>query len=216
MMKEKKRSLSKGFSLMELLVAIALMSIVLTLGVRSFSMLTGAWNETRILGELADIAEDALGKIEVDLADTLSAQLSGVSIVGIDRVTKNKHEFNQADDADDRLIVPIQGIQSGVSLQRSQSVQYQVLRDEGRSMLVRTVGPLGDQNPSSGKSDVISRADTIRFDVSYATGDVEEPWVNEWASGTLPRAVRVSLTLADPDNVFRQVSRKQVYAVRVR
>jgi prepilin-type N-terminal cleavage/methylation domain-containing protein len=205
-----------GYSLLELLVSIALMSVVMTLGVRSFSLLTGLWNETRALADLSDIAEQAFKQIELDLSDTLSAELSGVSIIGIDRVTQNNRSFNSANDADDSLIIPVQGIMRGVSLQRSRSVQYHVDRDQGRSILKRSIGALGDKNPSSGRIDVISRADTLRFDVSFTTGDPDRPWVDEWNSEALPRAVRVSLTLADPENIFRQVSRKKIFAVHVR
>ncbi|MFP6597157.1 MAG: type II secretion system protein [Candidatus Hydrogenedentota bacterium] len=205
-----------GYSLLELLVSIGLMSVVMTLGVRSFAMLTSLWNETSALADLSDGAVQAFKQIEVDLADTLSAELSGVSIVGIDRVAENKRDFNSAGDADDSLIIPVQGILPGVSLYRSRSVQYHVDRDNGRSHLKRSIGVLGDKNPSSNRTDVISRFDTLRFDVSFATGDAKEPWVDEWKSEALPRAVRVSLTLADPDNIFRQVSRKKIFSMHVR
>lgn len=205
---------SKGFSLLELLVAIALMGVVTTLGIQAFSMLTSAFHETRVLSELNDKAEDAFKDIEKVMADTLSASLSGVSIIGVDREIENKREINRQGNADDRLIIPI--LETGGPLQVSRSIQYQVFREEGRSLLAKTVGSLGDANPSSQRNNIIPDCDVIRFDVTYATGNTDEPWVNSWTSSELPRAVRVSMTLSEEDNITRQISRKAIYEVHVR
>jgi len=207
-----------GFSLIELLVAMGIMGLVMTLGIRSFSMLTTAWNDTQSLAQLSDYADTAFDMIEIDLKDVLSAELSGVSIIGIDQTVSNTREFNRADDASDRLIIPIQGSFTGGSLQQTRSIQYQVVRDNGRSMLRRTMGNLGDPNPSSVAFDIIPLADTLRFDIAFATGDADMPWAGEWSSDALPVAVRVSMTLAVPVEgyAYRQVSRKEVFMVHVR
>ncbi|MFP6582463.1 MAG: type II secretion system protein [Candidatus Hydrogenedentota bacterium] len=207
-------SMRNGFTLLEILVSIAIMGVVASLGVRSFALLTSSWADARAMAELGDTVDDAFELIALDLGDVLSAELSGVSITGIDRMVETD-AFNQAGDADDRLIIPTQGLSAALSLQRVRSVQYQVYRDDEFNKLVRTVGPLGSDNPKNGRSEIISRANVVRFDVSYATGDSANPWVSSWDGETLPKAVRVALTLSDPNNGFRQVSRKKVYPVHV-
>jgi prepilin-type N-terminal cleavage/methylation domain-containing protein len=211
-----KNDVSRGFSLIEVLVAIALLSVVTTIGVRTFSLLTTTWKETQALAGLEDSAGIAFREIRKDLSDTLSAELSGVSIIGIDQFVNPKQGHNQAADEDDRLIIPVQGTKVEEMLERTRSIQYRVEREGGRASLVRTRGALGDKNPSLGKFDFIPLVDVVRFDVTYATGKSESPWVAEWSSNELPRAVRVSMTLADPNNKFRQISRKQIFAIHVR
>jgi prepilin-type N-terminal cleavage/methylation domain-containing protein len=204
-----------GFTLLELLVVIGIMGVVTTIGVKSFALLTSSWSESRALVELDDTADVAFEMIALDLADALSAELSGVSIKGIDS-TSEGIGFNQAGNNDDRLVVPVQGVNSGSSLQIARSVQYKVERSGDRNKLIRTIGPLGNQSPANFRNDVIERADVLRFDVTYGTGDVNNPWATSWDSESHPKAVRVALTLADPNNHFRQISRKETYMVHVR
>lgn len=214
MMMTRDKITSRGFSLIELLVSIAIVGLVMTLGTKAFYSLTSAWAEARTLAELDDTAEDAFYMIGLDMSDLLSAELSGVSIRGIDQVAE-ADRFNQAGNNDDRLIIPIQGLTVGMDMQRVRSVQFQVLRGDDSNELVRRVGLLGAANPGKNESKIITRANVLRFDVTYATGDVENPWVTSWDAVSLPKAVRVSLTLADTNNIFRQISRKETYLVHV-
>ena len=166
---------SRGFSLIEVLVSIALLGVVTTIGVRTFSLLTTTWKETQTLAGLEDSAAIAFREIRKDLSDTLSAELSGVSIIGIDQYVNAKQGHNQAADEDDRLIIPIQGTKDGEILERTRSIQYRIERESGRASLVRTRGDLGDKNPSKGKFDFIPLVDVVRFDVAYATGESDSP-----------------------------------------
>ncbi len=210
------RTRRRGFTLVEVLTAVAIMSIVTTMGVKSFATLTSAWNETRILSELTQSIEIAFDSIHRDTEDVLSANLSGVSISGEHRNLENVREFEKAADADDRIVLPVQGNVSGRSLQISASVQYSVSRSGERSELIRTKDQLGSPAPAKGRQVVLSGADTTRFRVEYATGDPAHPWADTWNESQLPLAVRVSIVAASMDRPWLQVSRKRVFPINVK
>ena len=118
--------------------------------------------------------------------------------------------------ADDQVTIPVQT--SGTGLLAGSQVRYRVIRGtDGTHKLARTVGPLhSDVPPMAGQTFLIQSADVIRFRVEYAEDGVEG-WVGEWYKPTLPRAVRISMTLADrnPFRTDRQVSLKAVFPISV-
>jgi len=209
-------SLRRGFTLVEVLTAVAIMSIVTTLGVKSFTTLTSSWNETRILSKLNQSIESAFDTIHRDTEDVLSADLSGVSILGEHRNRENVREFEKAADADDRIVLPVQGNVSGRSLKISASVQYSVDRNAGGLELVRTIDQLGSSAPAKGRQVVLADANTTRFRVEYATGDPGNPWASTWNEARLPLAVRISVVAASPDRPWLQVSCKRVFPINVK
>ncbi|PCJ67013.1 MAG: hypothetical protein COA73_00795 [Candidatus Hydrogenedentota bacterium] len=215
-MRHTTRKSKNGFTLVEVLMAIAIMSIVTTLGARSFTTLTSSWNETRILSELNQSIQAAFDTIQRDTQDVLSAELSGVSIIGEHRNAENIREFEKAADADDRVVLPVQGNISGRSLQISASVQYAVDRSGDRIELVRTIDQLGSSSPGKGRQVVLFDADATRFRVEYATGNPANPWVLTWDKSHLPHAVRISMMAVSPDRPWLQVSRKRVFPINVK
>jgi prepilin-type N-terminal cleavage/methylation domain-containing protein len=215
-------SRKKGVTLLEVLIAISMMGVVTTIGVRSFVLLTDSWREASAAKDLEEQADQALGMLALDFYDVLSSELSGASITGIDREIASKG-FNQAPNARDQLVIPIRGTMQSLS-PKAALVMYEVQESRndagGRSHLVRTLewlsktGDPEQDRPVTGT--LIDRADVIRFNVEFGTGDVDRPWANEWSSVNRPRSIRVSLTVADPDFPYRQVSRKKTYSVLVR
>lgn len=205
-----------GFTLIEILVAITIMSVVTTIGLRMFVLITGQWREQRSMTYLNTQANNAFREIERDLTDALSAEISGVAIRGYDE-TKSGQGFNAAPDQSDRIVIPVQGAAKQSSLANAWSVQYRLAEDsEGKNVLYRSVGKLGTENPSNGRQTYMPDANVVRFDITYATGGDENPWVSSWNSDMNPKAVRVSMTISDPEYPFRQISRKEVYTVHTR
>lgn len=202
----------QGFTLLELLVVMAVLAILTTLGVQAFITLTTSWNHTRALTELTHKADNALDLFGRDVQDILSAKLSGQSIIGEQRVSENDSRFEKIYDEDDRVVLPLQGIHLGLSLQNSTSVQYAVQRGSGSPFLVRSVGAFGNPQPEQNPFQPIDGAHTTRFRVEYNDG---KHWVGNWDTAELPRAIRVSLTVADSDNPAIQIARKRVYPVKV-
>lgn len=211
-----------GFSLVELLVVMAILSVVTALGSQAFFRVTDAWTKTKILQDLDSAADQAFEIMAHDFADVLSSELSGIPMIGVrgDWESRERRFFDRMF-ADDSIILPIQSSGIGEGNLTGGTLMYAVRRKRGEDRmehsLVRTVGPLTTASPpEGGLLPVISpdRADVLRLRIEYA--DPQGEWQPSWRDPTLPRAVRVSMTLAHPDQYDRQVSRKAVFPIHVR
>lgn len=212
-----RRAATAGFTLIELLVVMAVMGVVTTLGVQTFIGITSAWSVAKTQSEMDAAAYDVFESIRRDFEDILSANLSGVSVRGIDRTTTDQSYFQRILE-DDQVIIPVQnsGAAPGQRRLKGGTVGYRVMRSEGMHRLVRTVGDLSPTAfPIGGTTPIIKAYDVIRFELEFLSGDSEEGWVNEWIRPEHPAVVRVSLTLADPDSKGVQISRKAVFPVHV-
>ena len=205
-----------GFTLLELMVVIMIIGVVSTLGTTAFVTVTTAWNDQRALVELDAMAEEVFSAIERDLSDTLSHDLSGVVISGASRDAIDHRSVPAAHNADDTLIIPIQGAAEGRIRQQSGMVGYRVDRSATTQTLVRTKGGLNENFPATGSQPIVPGAQILAFRVEYLSTDSTKLWVKEWHGRSHPQAVRVSITLADLDRPDRQLSRKSVLRVHVR
>ncbi len=217
-----RRAFCPGFSLVELLVVMAILSVVTALGTRAFFGVTDAWSKTKILKDLDSAADQAFEMMAQDFADTLSSDLSGIPMIGVRGDSESReHRYFDRMFADDSVILPIQSTGIGEGNLNGGRLMYRVRRERGgerlEHTLVRTVGPLTTGSPPvGGLLPVISpdRADVLRLRIEYA--DAEGQWQPSWRHPELPRAVRVSMTLAHPDQYDRQVARKAVFPIHVR
>ena len=91
------------------------------------------------------------------------------------------------------------------------TVMYRIDRESGRDSLMRTVGDLLEDIPIGGASEEAKGVTRMR--IEYAGDDPGAPWLPDWSVPTLPRAVRVSLTIRDIDFAHEQVSRKSVFFI---
>lgn len=214
-----------GFSLIELLVVMAILSVVTALGTQTFFGVTDAWGKSKIRKELESTATRAFEDMALDFADVLSADLSGIPLIGIrgDWESREQPYLDRVLLADDSVVLPIQSSGIGERPLTGGTVMYRVMRekepgDEKRNhSLVRTVGNLGAKRPpEGGRLDIIAPgdADVLRLRIEYA--DDEGKWCRVWRRPKLPRAVRVSMTLAHPVRFDIQIARKAVFAINVR
>jgi hypothetical protein len=96
-------------------------------------------------------------------------------------------------------------------------VRYFVERTLKRDFLTREVLPLSGEAASPMTNELNRLVDVVylRCEVGVEQNG-EFAWTQDgWAGAEHPEAVRISMTLADPDNPWIQVSRKAVFDVRV-
>lgn len=205
-----------GFTLLEILVVVTIIGVVSTLGISAYVTVTSAWNERKALIELDAQAEEAFEAIRRDLSDALSYELSGVALSGTSRAAIDTGTVPAAHNADDGVSIPVQGAGAGRTSQRAAMVGYRVDRGAAEGSLIRTVGSLDENFPTTSRQEVIPRARTIAFRAEYLSDDPDRLWESEWHGPGHPKAVRISLTLEDPGRPGFQISRKAVLRVHVR
>ena len=205
-----------GFTLLEVLVVIAILGIVSGLGTSAFVTITSAWNERKSITQLDAQAQQAFESIRRDLSDALSYELSAMAIRGTRHDAVDTATVPAAHNADDIIAIPVQGASAGRARQRAALVGYRMDRGTGAGTLVRTIGALEAEFPTTGRLEIIPGAHTVAFRLEYLSNDPGRLWVGDWQGAGHPGAVRVSLTLEDPDRPYIQISRKAVLRVHVR
>ena len=207
-----------GFTLLELIIVVAISGVVMAIGSSTFVAVASAWNESKTVTELDAQADLALETIRRDITDALSAEVSGVAIRGASKTVSDSRTYPAAQHADDSLMIPIRALDPSRELSVPASVGYRVDRGAGATgVLVRTVGPLGTANPQTNRLEVMPGAVVQGFNVEYLVPGGNGLWVDEWTEPRMPAAVRISLAIEDTDrpNQF-QSSRQIVIPVRVR
>lgn len=199
-----------GFTLIELLIVMAILAVATSLGTTAFVQMTGHWNALKTRTELDHIADDVFSKfLRPDFASALTPALSGVSLTGRSGSATDER-FYGITLAADTFTLPIEAtrIEGGKG---PILVRYAVVReDDGGYALQRSVQDLHAKTPPS--STRIARG-IVQMRVEYADG---AGWKNEWTAPELPRAVRVSLTVARNDNIQReQIARQAVFRIHV-
>lgn len=204
-----------GFTLVEVLVVLAILAVVSAVGTSAFVTITSVWNEKRSQIELDAIAEEAFDSIRTDIADALSQQLAGVPLTGVSATIEDDRTFPAATNADDRIVIPIQGYVPGRTLNIASKVGYRVDRSHPNQPLVRTQGGMDETFPTTNRLEIIELARVVAFSVEYLDAGQAALWVEEWDQKKFPGAVRVSLTLEDPDRSDFQIARKAVIPINV-
>jgi prepilin-type N-terminal cleavage/methylation domain-containing protein len=195
----RRQSHSAGFTLMELLVVLAIMGVASTMGMVTFARMNSIWSETKGRTDMDRKAEDALKSIREDLATVVSPGSTGAPLAGMTGNAQDSRFWGVAF-ANDSIVIPVAG---------AQSVTYAIERTKDGANLVRKVGPL-----YGGKSvDQVVATDVLQLRIEYA--DSAGAWQKDWKGDTLPEAVRVSVSLVNPSRETEQIARKAVFPINV-
>ena len=200
---------NRGFTLVELILVIAILGVVTTMGVVTLGLINEKWKQVQTRTELDAVAEYALGQVRQDMAAFVSPSLTGAPLQGMNSETADA-AYPGTQLATDRLVIPTRGAtpEGGEVLA---AVKYAVENPEGARVLTRTrTGLYGD--PTQAQPVNVAEG-MVHFNVQFK--DPEGQWQDAWDSVSPPLAVRVSLVVADTDRPERQVARVAEFAVRV-
>lgn len=197
-----------GFTLFELLVVLAIMGIVSTIGIGAFFNMTGAWRLSTFRMDLGDAADGVLNAIKDDLDHLPSSKLSGQAIQGVDFLNDEAKYQDLVRLEDDRLVIPI--VQTGLNGKTERlSVQYRVQRENTPHVLTRGDFAAG---PESGGQTIAEGV--LSFELAFLKGDT---WQPAWSEPYNPDAIRVSVTLQGAyPRVNEQISRSAILPIHVK
>lgn len=213
-MREKKG----GFTLLEVLVSIAILGVVTSLGVQAFFGLTGAWRETRRLAELEVATQAALDRMGDTFATAIASSLARQAIQGERRDTTDPRFWDTVL-ANDRVAFPVY-IESAGGETVPARVTFAVERDQLGNDLVRVEMPLDDTTGESKQTRILEKGDVLRLRFEYADPDTGQ-WLETWSKAQMPGAVRVSMAVAYRERIpvpgapRTQIARKAVFPIRV-
>jgi prepilin-type N-terminal cleavage/methylation domain-containing protein len=203
-----------GFTLLELLVVIGLLGVVTTWGYVILFRVDSEWRDLRRRTELSAAADELIESLRRDVEDVISPKLTSVPLVGIAKLHSDATRLHEL--FDDALILPVRPSAGAAGSSEAMRVRYHVVRDGARDLLVRDMGPLtGEVLPAAGRLSVAQNADVVKLRFEYALDNHGYEWVTGWNRPDLPEAIRISLTVADPNDATIQLSRKAVFDVRV-
>ncbi len=209
-----------GFTLMELLTVLAVLSVVSTIGISLFFRINDEWRGTTLRLDLNSIAGRAFDRMERDFGHLASAKLSGAVLAGEQRSQdiplqprgmgkERERAFQRTED--DRIILPIEQINAETQRMERLNVMYQIDRSGVAPALTRTLGA-SDQMPPAGAKETIAEG-VLAMRIEYDAG---AGWQPNWSQAALPETVRVSLIVMSPDRPWEQLARKQVFSIHVK
>ena len=199
-----------GFTLFELLVVLAVMSVVSTIGVTAYSRVTGVWRISAMRMELGSTADNIFDTIRRDLGNVASSRRTSQAIQGIDVLTEDAL-YGRVPLDNDRIVLPIVQVGPNGTAERL-AVRYHVRRDGVPDQLTRTLGPMDGTEPN-GAWQVIAN-NVLALDIEYLDAGV---WQPSWSGASQPEAVRVNITLSGAGQWRgEQIARSAVFPVYVK
>jgi prepilin-type N-terminal cleavage/methylation domain-containing protein len=209
-MMARRTHMKRGFTLVELLVVIAVLAVVSSIGVQMFSVIGDRQRTQQIRLDLAGKTDQALEIIRRDVARVISARLGGVAIAGESRMDESRR-FGNVILEDDRITLPVQDAIGGKAPDRYLST-FVIDRSGAAPRLVKHFAPLGGKPTDTPSFDLVKDLHVQSLRIEYFDGAA---WQRAWSAATHPRAVRVSLVAVDSNRPYEQLARTLVIPVQV-
>lgn len=201
-----------GFTLFELLVVLAAMGVVSTIGVGAFFNVTDAWRQSAFRMELGDKAESVLNSVKADIDRVAATNRTGQAIQGTDGLTE-KDRYERVRLGDDRIVLPLVQKGSDGTTERL-AVMYHVQRNDAPRVLTRTIGPLNGTEPAGARQEIGSDVSVLSLEIEYLD---KGTWQDGWSENHHPDAVRVSVTVGGQQSrPYEQITRSRIYPIHVK
>ena len=203
---------SKGFSLIELLTVIAVLSVVMSLGTSMFFKIMDVGNYSARALRMEEKANNAFATMRRDFTQMLSTAQAGTTISGEHRELQDDVLAWGMKLEDDRVTLPVSTKNPGTDLVEQWSVVYKMGHGEqGTPRLERSQMPLG-QGDTDGPIQVVAEWVTA-LNIEYHDG---VSWRPSWNQSQAPQSVRVSLVLMSPNRRTEQIARKSTFTLHVK
>ncbi len=199
----------RGFSLVELIIAIGILGVVSTIGAVMFIRMSDLWGGMLHRVDLDITADNAFDTIGRDVRGLLPLGLADKPFTGIrgDSESEGGPSF-----ACDQFSFPVRMWVRQPSEPPLETVGLATYAlDRESHSLIRTLTPVSASD-SEGQRTLIA-AGVSSFRVEYDPGPGGAGWLPEWKESRLPRAIRVSIVLMNPDPPNEQIARKAVFPV---
>lgn len=206
----------RGFTLVELITVLAVLTVVSTLGTMAYLQIDGRWRSVHKRTELHAAADAIFAQMRGDFANLLAPRRTGLALSGETATYRDEDigGYWQVAFDDDRLILPVELFNSAEGVAERRRVMYRIDREPPLPVLVRSEGPLDAAVPAGAAMALPpGRAPGVLAMAIEYLQDGE--WGRTWDRAGAPDAVRVSLTLRDRNRPDEQIARRAVFAVQV-
>ncbi len=215
-----------GFSLLEILVVMALLAVLSTIGATMFIKVSDAWRTAHTRTDLIRTSDAFFSQFRKDVQHMLATQQTGIALHG------EAVEYTESDSSlplydvprgVDSITLPVTMPVSDQGYERRYAVTYAVDNSVSPPALHRSTRPLdileGDLSKPLSPNDIeesqILLEGVIALRLEYYNGQAspqeDAAWTTSWDGEKHPRAIRMGLVLAHPDRLDRQLSRQATF-----
>jgi hypothetical protein len=147
-----------------------------------------------------------------DFSQVVSPKLAGTTVKGTTQDTTDTRLFKvRVSLQNDQVVIPVETVAGPDGRLQRLDVRYYIDREGGAATLMRVMSAPGGVETAS-----LKVADgVLAMAIEYAGKGPAAAWKREWTEASPPSAVRVSVTLMDPDRPYEQISSKAVFPIEV-
>ena len=203
-----------GFTLVELLVVMAILGVVTAIVTQGFFIITSQWSDTQMKANLDDRAQNFFQAFSKTVEGIVPPSLSGQSVI-----CSSNDPAGRPSDSITLAAEVSHSAEKGMNYARV--VKYEVVRRQvagvGRvEFIQRSDKPLGGPREGARNQQVapVDELAGVRG-LQIECLDSDGKWDRVWNKDELPVSIRVTVLLTDPDSPRIEVVRSAEFPVRV-